>query len=306
MKLPKYSRFRCPGFTLAEILVALVIFAVVGILVSSFTLSETWLYAKNTAVNNSHRSVRRALDRLSNELQQTQNLPTLIDTTGKVTTSATAAGVAYDHLVGSPFMINHPGGAGLAATATGVSVTLSTDPLASPPLPSPGDVLLLDMPTGSPVRAQIASVVVTKTDKGKQQQTLALTFTGPLGTNVFWDPTQVKTAPVIRRQAFIAMPAGARSELRYYQTFEPLPALNNPGSYVVVTNELSTATNPDGTPRDGKPFSIDTSSGDKLVKASLRVQSKDFQFSLANKQANAFNTFVQIDVTLPSRLRPKS
>jgi hypothetical protein len=36
------------------------------------------------------------------------------------------------------------------------------------------------------------------------------------------------------------------------------------------------------------------------------MQARDYVNSLAHKQANSFNTFVWIDVTLPSRLRPKS
>jgi prepilin-type N-terminal cleavage/methylation domain-containing protein len=294
------------GFTLVEILVAVAVLAVVGILVTSFTVTETWLYAKNTALNSSHRSARRSLDRLANELQQTQNLPSLIDATGSATTATTAAGLSYDRLVGAPYKIDHPGGSGYSATDTKVSVTRSTNFLASPPVPLPGDVLLIVLPTGNPLRAQVFSVKVTKTDKKKEQETMDLDLVGPLETNVTWDPTQTKTAQLVRRQAFIVIPSGARNELRYYQSFEPMPALDDPTQYVVITDEVSTVKLPDGTRRDVTPFSIDTTGGDKLVKASLRMQAKDYVNSLADKQANSFNTFVQIDVTLPSRLRPKS
>ncbi len=294
------------GFTLVEILVALVVLSVVGILIATLTLSETWLYAKNTAVNGSHRSVRRSLDRLANELQQSQNLPVLIDTTGNTTAAPTAAGLSYDRLVGSPYRVNHPGGAGLPATATSVSITRSTNSLALPPVPAPGDVLLLDLPAGSPIRAQVASASVTSTNPVAEQQTLTLTLVNPLGTAVTWDAAQIKTAQVVRRQAFVVMPAGDRNQLRYYQTFEPMPALDDPSAYTVITDAVSTVTLPDGTPRDATPFAIDTTNGNKLVKASLRMQAKDYVFSLAGKQGNSFNTFVQIDVTLPSRLRPKS
>jgi prepilin-type N-terminal cleavage/methylation domain-containing protein len=299
-------RFLRSGFTLVEILVAVVVLAVVGILVTSFTVTETWLYAKNTALNSSHRSARRALDRLANELQQTQNLPSLIDATGSATTATTAAGLSYDRLVGAPYKVEHPGGPGYSSTDTKVSVTRSTNFLASPPVPLSGDVLLIVLPTGNPLRAQVSSVTVTKTDKKKEQQTMDLDLTNPLGTDVTWDPTQTKTAQLVRRQAFLVIPSGARNELRYYQSFEPMPALDDSTQYIVITDEVSTVKLPDGTRRDVTPFSIDTTGGDKLVKASLRMQAKDYVNSLANKQVNSFNTFVQIDVTLPSRLRPKS
>lgn len=306
MHLRGRLRSSAVGFTLVEILIALAVLSVVGVLIASLTLSETWLYAKNTAVNGSHRSARRALDRLANELQQSQNLPVLIDTSGNPTAALTAAGLSYDRLVGSPYKINHPGGAGLPATATSVSVTRSTNSLASPPVPVPGDVLLLDLPAGSPIRAQIAAVSVSSTNAVAEQQTLALTLASPIGTAVSWDASQAKVAQVVRRQAFIVMPAGDRNQLRFYQSFEPMPVLDDPTGYTIITDAVSTVTLPDGTPRDATPFAIDISGGNKLVKASLRMQAKDYIFSLAGKQANSFNTFVQIDITLPSRLRPKS
>ncbi len=306
MKVRRSAFSRLAGFTLVELMIAVAILAVVGVLVTSFTVTETWLFAKNTALNTSHRAARRALDRLANELQQSQSLPSLIDVAGNATANAQAAGVSYDKLVGSPYKVEHPGGTGLSANDTKITLTRSTDFLASPPIPRAGDVLSLDQPAGSPVRAQIASVKVTKTDAKKALQTLELTLTGPLGAAVSWDPSDTKTAPVVRRQAFLVVPSGAHNELRFYQSFEPLPTLNDPTSYVVITADVSTVKLPDGTRRDVTPFSIDTSNGDKLVKASLRMQARDYVNSLASRQAVSFNTFVQIDVTLPSRLRPKS
>lgn len=294
------------GYTLLEIMVATVILAVVGILIGSFTVTETWLYAKNTALNTSQRAVRRALDRLANDLQPAQNLPSLIDASGNPATSTAAAGLSYDRLLGSPYKIEHPGGPGLKASDTKLSITRSTDPLASPPLPLAGDVLLLDQPTGGPVRAQVSSVTVTKTDSQKNLQTMEVTLTKSLGDDVSWDPAQTKTSPLVRRQAFLVVPAGVHNELRFYQTFEPRPSIADSPSYVVITDDVSTVKLPDGSRRDVTPFTIDTTSGDKLVKACLRMQAPDYVNSLANRQANSFNTFVQLDIALPSRLRPKS
>ncbi|MEO8044898.1 MAG: hypothetical protein ABI674_08320 [Spartobacteria bacterium] len=305
MKTSRLSGSRS-AFSLVELLIAIVILVIVGIMVTSFTVTETWLFAKNTALNNSHRSARRALDRLANELQQTQSLPTLIDETGTPTAAATAAGLSYDRLVGAPYKIEDPGGAGFKAKDTKITITRSTDPLASPPLPLFGDVLLMDLPTGNPLRAQVASVKITKTDAKNNLQTMDLTLVNQLGIDIPFDSAQVKAVQIVRRQAFIVVPNGAHNELRYYQNFEPMPVLNDPAQYVMVTPDISTVKLPDGTRRDVTPFSIDTSTGDKLVKASLRMQAREYVYSLASKQANSFNTFVQIDVTLPSRLRPKS
>lgn len=306
MKILRPSRAARSGFSLVELLVAIVVLVVVGLMVTSFTVTQTWLFAKNTALNNSHRSARRALDRLANELQQTQNLPTLIDETGNPTAAAFAAGLSYDRLVGAPYKIEDPGGGKFDAKETKIKVTRSTNTLASPPLPSAGDVLLLDLASGSPLRARVASVKITKTDTSKKLQTVELTLTSALGIDIPFDSAQTKAAQIVRRQAFIVVPNGARNELRYYQSFEPMPALNDPSQYVIITPDISTVKLPDGTRRDVTPFSIDTSTGDKLVKASLRMQAREYVYSLASKQANSFNTYVQMDITLPSRLRPKS
>lgn len=288
---------RSSGFTLVEILVTIVLLTILGTLISSFSLSGTWLFAKNTSLNGSHTSARSELDRLANELQQAYSLPSLIDTTGAPATAPTA-GLQYDHFRGGPYVLQHPSG-GLTTGTTTVTVTYSLDPVASAPQPAAGDVLLIDTSAGTPVRAQISSVSGGSVSSGRQ--TIDLILAAPFGASVDWDPTQPKTAQLVRRRAFIVMPAGNRNELRFYQTFEPIPAnLNDPTKYLVVTNQVSTQ------PGDATPFSIDASTGDKLVKASLRVRAEDYTNSLSNKQSNAFNTFVRIDSTLPSRLRPKS
>ena len=72
-----------------------------------------------------------------------------------------------------------------------------------------------------------------------------LDLTNPLGTDVTWDPTQIKTAQLVRRQAFIVVPSGARNELRFYQSFEPMPVLGDPSQYIVINDEVSTVTLPE-------------------------------------------------------------
>ncbi len=61
------------AFTLVETLVALGVLGVVGTVAMSYLGSQTFLFAKNTSLNQSHASVRSKLDRLTNELQQAQS-----------------------------------------------------------------------------------------------------------------------------------------------------------------------------------------------------------------------------------------
>ena len=309
------SYFQKASFTLVEVLVAVSVLAVMGTVAMSYLRSEALLFAKNMSLNQSHASVRSVLDRLTNELQQTQSPPILVDTNGAPTVVTPAAGLQFDRLVGDPYVIVYPGSPGLAATDTSVTVTRSTGPLSSAPIPVPGDVLLIDPPTGSTIRAQVASVGAA-INAGPQRQSITLTLSAPLGTAVDWrnppdNPPQQKTAKLVRREAFIVMPSGSKNELRFYQSFEPLPPLtlaailNDPSQYVVITDAVSTAVPADATlPADATPFSIDTTGGNRLVKANLATQALDYVNSLANKQAaNSFDTFIRIKATLPSRQR---
>ncbi len=311
LRQPYYQQ---SAFTLVEILVALGVLSVVGTVAMSYMGSQTFLFAKNTSLNQSHASVRSELDRLTNELQQAQSPPILTDTSGVATGVTPAAGLQFDRLVGDPYVIAYPGSPGLAATDTSVTVTRSTNILASAPIPRPGDVLLIDPPTGAPIRAQVASVAAGVIDAKAKRQLITLTFVAPLGVAIDWrnppdTPPQQKTAKLVRREAFIVMPSGDRNELRFYQSFEPLPPvtlaaiLNDPSQYIVITDAVSTAVPVSG-PADATPFSIDTTGGNRLVTANLGTQAQDYVNSLANKQAaNSFNTFVRITTTLPSRQR---
>jgi hypothetical protein len=121
-----------------------------------------------------------------------------------------------------------------------------------------------------------------------------------LSTAVTWTASQVQTSRLVHREAFIVVPVGSYSELRYFQNFEPMPTLTNAANYTVVSNQLSTQSG------ETTPFSIDTVGSDKLVRASLFARSIDYNNVLANKQLNNFNTFVRLSTSLPSRLRPKS
>lgn len=315
MQTPGQSPHPKAGFTLVETLVAISVLAVLGTMAMGYLRSQTLLFAKNTSLNQSHTSVRSELDRLTNELQQAQSPPILVDTTGVATAVTPSAGLQFDRLVGDPYVIFYPGSPGLRATDTTLAVIRSIAGSASAPVPSPGDVLLIDPPTGAPIRAQVASVGAA-INFGPQLQARVLTLAAALGTAVDWrnpldNPPQQKTAKLVRREAFIVMPSGNRNELRFYQSFEPLPPLTlaailtDPSQYVVITDAVSTAPPANAAlPNDATPFSIDTTGGNRLVRANLGTQAQDYVNSLANKQAaNSFDTFVRITITLPSRQR---
>ncbi len=305
------------GFTLVELMVAIGVLAVVGAVAMSFMGSQTFLFAKNTALNESHVAVRSELDRLTDELQQAEGPPGLIDTNGAAVATGPAAGLQFDRLVGYSYVLQYPGSPGLRANTQMLTVTRSVNALTAGAIPQPEEILLIGLPNSDILRAQIASVVPSAATikSGVPVQDIKLNLTAQLGTAMDWrnplgNPPQQKTVKVVRHEAFIVMPSGGRNELRFYRNFQPVPPqtlagiLNNPTQYVVITNDVSTAAAADPTlPPDAKPFSIDNTGGNRAVKANLGVQSQDYVNSMSGKEDNNFNTFVRIQTALPSRQR---
>ncbi len=290
-------RRRLSGSSLLELTIYFGIAVIISGVAYSFLRGAMTLYAKNMSIVRSHTNLRSVLDRLGNNLQQANSLPVLINTNGTVA-AAPAAGLYYDRYLGDPYVLTNPGGAGLPSSTTSVTITRSTVPLASPPIPVAGDAIMIDDPNG-PVRALIATSTPGTVDAITKRQPIALTLTNALGTTLIWSATEVRTAKLIHREAFLVVTVGDKSEFRFFQNFEPLPVLTNPANYTVISNQISILAG------ETTPFSIDTIGTDRIVRASLFARSTDFSTWLSNKQANEFNTFVRLNALLGSRLRPK-
>ena len=296
MKTLSHWRARA-ALTLVELVIYLGFSVVVSGVGYSFLTSGTQLYAKNMSIIRSHTNLRTVLDRMVNNLQQANSLPVLIGTSG-ATSVAPAAGLYYDRYLGDPYVVTNPGGTGLSASATSITITRSMAALASPPVPAAGDTLLIDA-SPNPVRAIIATVTPGAIDNVLQRQPIALTLSVALGTAVSWTGAQVQTSRLVHQEAFLVVPVGNKSELRFFKNFEPQPTLTNAANYTVISDQISVQAG------ETTPFSIDTVGSDKLVRASLFARSTDYSTYLANKQLNEFNTFVRLTTSLPSRLRPK-
>lgn len=285
------------GLTLVELVIYLGFSVVISGVGYSFLTGQTRLYAKNMSIVRSHTNLRSVLDRLVNNLQQANGLPVLISTTG-ATSAAPSSGLYYDRYLGDPYVVTHPGGTGLTAAATTVTITRSTAALASPPLPASGDTLLIDA-SPTPVRAIIATSTPGVINAVTQRQTIDLTLSTALGTAVIWTASQVQTSRLVHREAFLVVTVGDKSELRFFKNFEPMPTLASPANYTVISNQISILAG------ETTPFSIDLVGTDQIVRASLFARSTDYSTYLGNKQLNEFNTFVRLNTSLPSRLRPK-
>lgn len=257
------------AYTLVELLIYAMITIVVGLVAYSSLRTGTILSAKNASINRSHDALRVALDRLSHQLQTSRNVPTLIDTAGNVVSSGSAAGLRYDFTLGEPYAIEPVLTAGsIASTATTLAVYRSVTGTGAPPVPRVNDALIIDTPSGTSMRGLITAVTAAAASGSTQR--ISLTFSAPLGQSLSWGANQPQWARLVRQEAFITAVNNGRAELRFYPAFEPMPTLSDTTKYTVLSDQLSTATG------DLAPFSVLTASGDKIVQASLRMQSRNF------------------------------
>ena len=298
MQLLKHHRNRS-GVTIAELSIYMLVGALIGYVIYSFLTGATVLYAKNLSIVHSHTNLRSTLDRLNNSMQQANSRAVLMDTSGNVTVAATAPGLYYDRFLGDPYVITNPTSTGLPVGTTTITLTRSTVALASPPIPAVGDAIIIGTPSGD-VRALIATSTPGTVNGATQLQSITLTLTAPMATSVGWSPPEIRTATLVRREAFLVVPVGNLSEFRFFPSFEPKPIMTDPTKYVVVSNQLSALVG------ETTPFSIDTLGTDKIVRASLLARSTEYSTYLTNKQAYNFNTFVRLNTVLASRLRPQN
>ena len=282
------------AFTLVEMLVGAAMSSVVGLAIFAVIHAAMLLAARNLSVNLTNNSMRGALDRAAQILQQADTMPVLIDTAGAPATGP-AAGVSFDGYLGGPYVVSAPP-TGLPANTTVLTVVRSTNPYASPPLPQPGDILRISN-TDPTLRPRVAATFVNPPD-GAQHQAISVTLSAALGTPVTFVASTILTGKFVRPAALLAMPAGAKRELRYYPLFETTTNLSDPTTYVMLTDQVGMQ------PDDATPFSLVANQGRTFVSLSLRVRASNFDQRLAGRQVDQFNTFARVDSLLSRKLSP--
>lgn len=284
------------GFTLIELMVSGVVASAVGLAVFAFLNAGMYLTAKNLSLNYTSNQMRTALDRVEQVLQQGDANPVLIDASGVAVTGVAAAGVKLDRFVGGPWVVT-TSGSGIAAGATTLTLTRSTNALASPPLPTIDDMVKIDG-AASTLRPRVGGNPSVGTPSASQQQTVTVPLAAPLPTAVTSAATAVLTAKLVRQVAFIVKPNGAKRELRYYPSIETTTDLNDATKYTVITDQIGAQS------ADGTPFTLATVSGKTFINFSLRVGSTTYSQRLLNKQSDEYNTFSRVESVLRPKVNP--
>jgi hypothetical protein len=174
-------------------------------------------------------------------------------------------------------------------------VWLSTASLARAPIPQIGEILIIPTANGN-IRASVAGVSPSSVAIDGTPKKITLTFTAPVGKALSWGANEPQSAKLVRPEAFIVQGA----ELRYYPVFQPLPDLTNPANYRMLTDQISTQSG------DQTPFDVSDFSGDKILTSTLQVRERRNAMWIQDDETNSYNTYFQLHVNLPSRLRPRT
>lgn len=315
-------RHRSAGFTLVELSMYMLLSTILALGCYSYFRSIGMLTNKNAALNRSHDDLRMSFDRMAHILSKANNIPTLLTATGATTATGPAAGLKFDEVIGDPYVLDPPTTAGsIASTATTITLWRTTNPLAGVNNPAPNAaigstvditnlsmVLLIPLPNGTNLKKKItkinSSAVTNSADLSAGKQQMTLTLDSALGTPLSWNANEPQLVKIVRTEAFLVVPNPntGRNELRLYKSFEPVPTdLLDKNSSVVLCDQIGTATG------EGTPFEIvDYNGGDKIVKSTLRVKERAGSGGFMADEENNYNSYFQLHINLPSRLRPRN
>lgn len=283
------------GFSIVETLMGALASAVVGVGVFTILNTGSMLSARNLSLNVTSNSLRAALDRAENLVQQADSMPVLIDTSGSPVATGTAAGIRFDRFIGAPYVMTIPTG-GLPSSTSSLSLKRSTNALASPPVPTVGDVIRIDGES-STLRPRVAGTPTVSPVDALLHQTITAPLVAPLGTAVTTSSTTA-TAKLVRNVALIVIPNGGKRELRYYHSYDLTTNLNDATKYTILTDQIGMQT------EDAKPFSLVQIQTKSFVNVSFRVRANKFDQRLMDKQGDQFNTFARVDVQIRPKVNP--
>ncbi len=248
------------AFTLVELLVAVGISSIVGMIIYGVASEELAAFARNVSINRSYSNGRQSIDQVAISMQSAGHVPVLIDATGTDISPAPALNVPS---AGIRFWRNttssaYPISSVVALTSTSITLSLS-DPTTSPatPLAAPvvGDMITI------PVLCFQARVTSVSGGVG----TATVSFSGTVVSNT--SPTLTAANLVIATTngansytgkmtclnwtstAFIAV----NNQLRYFPKFiSGTTSVSTPTNYHVLTYLTASL----GTAATPLPFSL--------------------------------------------------
>jgi type II secretory pathway pseudopilin PulG len=297
----KTFRKKNDAFTIVELLIGTSISLLVGLFIAYTLVTGSLLFAKNTATNLSHNSLRNAIDRMEQDITRANGGFTLVSPTGAVITSGQAAGVVFDQVIGNPYIVTAPTANGIIATTASITITRSTATADStPPLPTTDDVLLLD--GGETARLRVASTAAG--GKSGNQQPITVTLTNAVGKIIDWSPPVVKYCKLIRKCAYVVVPVAGRNELRYFPAAEAIINFSTATNYTLVDENFGTDAG------DSTPFSTTVLTGTAskgsgtrdFLKMTVRIRIQGYDQFLQKREANNFSSAQRVEFLMSPRI----
>ncbi|HEY1770713.1 MAG TPA: prepilin-type N-terminal cleavage/methylation domain-containing protein [Chthoniobacterales bacterium] len=275
------ARRSAAGFTLVEMVVAMGVSLLVGLMIFLVFNTAMVLYAKNTAINSAHQQARTGIEQMLTNIHSSVSIPELVDTnlnavaeTDSSGNPTNAAGVSFQTFNAGPFPVV------VNAAATATSITLYC-PGYTPPTGA-----RLNIPSHD-----IEYDVTSSSLVGSYRQFSLDTPSGGIGTAVTISGTGIEggtgvtyiiTAFITTRQSY----AVVGSELRYYST-------NDTSSYSVIARNLTAAT----------PFTVPLLGGGGMQNRFISaVNLSSLEPNYTNRGFSAVNMFISSLIPFRSRL----
>ena len=150
---------RHAAFTFVELIVAMAISIVVGLIAYGIASEGVISFARNVSINRSYTNARQTVARIANVMQSAGHIPQLIDATGADTNVSPAAGIRFWQYSSTPlYYINTPVLTDTSLTLSLVKPGTSGATAVALPAPSVGDMVSI---SALGFQARVTGVSVT-------------------------------------------------------------------------------------------------------------------------------------------------
>lgn len=236
-------RQQSSGFTLVELMITSVVFALTGGMIFIFLNSGMTLFAKNTALNAAHQQARAGVDQMLANIHAAVSIPQLVDknlTPLPPPGTGPAAGINFQKFDSGPYLLWTVANA--SASQTSVTIVVPTTNPATLPSSTDTTALRFNIPSHG-IEKDIQSITVNGNYR-------TINFSSAIGADIFVNDTDPNSNGngngngdgtsniagfVTRRVSYAIAGTDPYYELRYYPT-------NDLATFKVIARNVTSPT----------------------------------------------------------------